>query len=571
MKGFIELLEHQFKENSRRPAIIYQDQVFSYAEVEERAKAIGAFLQEKGLKTGDIVILYTPEKLSFLLIHLGIILCGGVSLPLNPGFTAEEMIYFLNDSGACFVFASGQQASIIDKIKNKCPGLRAVFDPSIALNQKFLRGVKKREAGKLGSWEDRKIGSWEDGKRRKDGGKKFRRLKASKPFLQKNSNALYDVQHFEAFSADSVHLKKPSVGPKGLIGPPCHGSFMLYSSGTTGQPKGVMHTHVNTGASLLALQKCWQFSPGDVLLNVLPLFHIHGLSFAAHLSLISGSSMIIEDRFHPLKTMEKIKDATVFMGVPTYYYSFLNRPEFRERAKEWKRTRLFTCGSAPIRSEVLGEIESIIGRPLINRYGMTESHVITSLPLAGPYKHGSVGRPLEGIEIKIGKLGSWEAGKIGREEAGEVMVRGPNLFDHYWKKPEATQSAFDKDGFFKTGDLGYFDDDGYLFLKGRKSDLVITSGFNVYPAVVERVINEFSGVKETAVIGIPDPIKGEKVMAVVVPEAAGKVDVDKLKKHCREKLVNYQCPVSFEIVEELPRNTMGKVLKRDLKERFKDH
>jgi malonyl-CoA/methylmalonyl-CoA synthetase len=491
MKGFIELLEHQFRENSGRPAVIYHDQIFTFGELEERAKAIGAFLQEKGLKAGDIVILYTPEKLSFLLIHLGIILCGGVSLPLNPGFTAEEMIYFLNDSGACFIFASGQQASKIAKIKNKCQKLKAVFEPTIALNQKLLRGVK-------------------------GGG-----------FLEKS--------------------------------PPC---FMLYSSGTTGRPKGVIHTHANTGASLLALQKCWKFSPGDVLLNVLPLFHIHGLSFAAHLSLISGSTMILEDRFHPLKTMEKIKDATVFMGVPTYYYAFLNRREFRERAKEWERTRLFTCGSAPIRSEVLDEIETIIGKPLINRYGMTESHVITSLPLDGPYKHGSVGMPLEGLEVKIGKQ--------GREEAGEVMVRGQNLFDHYWKKSEATRTAFDGDGFFKTGDLGYFDDDGYLFLKGRKSDLVITGSFNVYPAVVERVINEFPGVKESAVIGIPDPVKGEKLMAVIVPEAAGKVVIDELKKHCRDKLVNYQCPVSFEIVEELPRNTMGKVLKRDLKEKFKN-
>jgi acyl-CoA synthetase (AMP-forming)/AMP-acid ligase II len=564
MKGFIELLEHQFKENSRHPAIIYQDQVFSYAEVEERAKAIGAFLRQKGLKAGDIVILYTPEKLSFLLIHLGIILGGGVSLPLNPGFTAEEMIYFLNDSGACFVFASGQQASVIEKIKNKCPALREVFEPSIALNEKLLReGLNQWVSESVGQWVRRSVGQ----KVRKVEGEKVRSLKvrskASKPFLQKNSNALYDDQHFEAFSADSVHLKKPSVGPKGLIGPPCHGGFMLYSSGTTGQPKGVMHTYVNTGAGLSALQKCWKFSPGDVLLNVLPLFHIHGLSFAAHLSLISGSTMILEDRFHPLKTMEKIKDATVFMGVPTYYYSFLNRPEFRERAKEWKRTRLFTCGSAPIRGEVLGEIENIIGRPLINRYGMTESHVITSLPLEGPYKHGSVGQPLEGIEVKIGKQ--------GREEAGEVMIRGQNLFDHYWKKAEATRSAFDGDGFFKTGDLGYFDDDGYLFLVGRKNDLVITGGFNVYTAVVERVIDEFPGVKESAVIGIPDPVKGEKVMAAVVPGAAGKVDIDELRKHCREKLVNYQCPVAFEIVEALPRNTMGKVLKRDLKEKFRKY
>ncbi len=503
MKGFIELLNHQFKESSGCPAVIYRDQIFTFGELAGRAGVIGDFLGQKGLKTGDIVILYTPEKLSFLLIHLGIILGGGVSLPLNPNFTLEEMVYFLNDSGARFVFFFFFQASKINKIKNQCPVLEAVFDPSIALNQKFLQG-----------------------------------------------------------------------GPGGAVftksAPP--GCFMLYSSGTTGQPKGVMHTHVNTGASLLALQKCWKFSPGDVLLNVLPLFHIHGLSFAAHLSLISGSTMILEDRFHPLKTMEKIKDATVFMGVPTYYYAFLNRREFRERAKEWRRTRLFTCGSAPIRAEVLDEIETIIGRPLINRYGMTESHVITSLPLVGPCKHGSVGLPLEGIEIKLEKVvPRTDTNPPGQREkrVGEVMVRGQNLFDHYWKKSEATQSAFDDDGFFKTGDLGYFDDDGYLFLVGRKNDMIITGGFNVYPAVVERVINEFPGVKESAVIGIPDAIKGEKVMAVVVPEAVVKVDIDALRKHCREKLVNYQCPVAFEIVEELPRNTMGKVLKRELKEKFR--
>jgi malonyl-CoA/methylmalonyl-CoA synthetase len=411
------------------------------------------------------------------------------------------MTYFLNDSGARFLFASGRQAAIINKIKHKCPKLEAIFD--LSFNK----------------------------------------------------------------------VKKPSVDSKNLIdAPPLRDpgnqNFILYSSGTTGQPKGVVHTHANTAASLLALQKCWQFSPDDVLLNVLPLFHIHGLSFAAHLSLISGSTMIIEDRFHPLKTMEKIRDATVFMGVPTYYYAFLNRREFKEKAKEWTRTRLFTCGSAPIRSEVLYKIETILGKPLINRYGMTESHVISSLPLDGPYKHGSVGLPLEGIEMKIGNdLSGSDSDKSGQKElVGEVMVRSTCLFNHYWRKTQATKSAFDNDGFFKTGDLGYIDNDGYLFLVGRKNDLIITSGYNVYPPVVERVINEFPGIKESAVIGIPDPLKGEKVMAVIVPECDVKVDLKQLRRHCLEKLVHYQCPVYFEAVEKLPRNTMGKVLKRELKE-----
>lgn len=497
MQSFGELLERQFQINSRKPAVIYRSQVLTFGQLERKAEKVAVFLQQQGLKKGDIVILYLQEKSDFLVLHLGIILCGGVSLPLNFNFTREEMIYFLADSGARFVFASGGQAGLIGSIKEKCPLLEEIFEPASVLES----NVNKRP--------------------------------------EKVETAVED------------HC------------------FMLYSSGTTGRPKGVVHTHGNTGAALLALQKWWNFSPGDVLLNVLPLFHIHGLSFASHLSLISGSSMILEDRFHPQKTMEKIKEATVFMGVPTFYYAFLNRPEFREKAKQWHRTRLFTCGSAPIRSGVLGEIESIIGKPLINRYGMTESHVITSLPLGGPFKKGSAGLPIDGIELKIEGGPRTNTDRRGREESptvGEVKVRGKNLFNRYWNKPGATRAAFDDDGFFKTGDLGYLDAGGYLFLTGRKNDLVITGGYNVYPAVVERVINRFPGVKECAVIGVPDALKGEKIMAVVVP--GGMLNMDELKKYCREKLVDYQCPAYFEGVEKLPRNTMGKVLKRELKEKF---
>jgi malonyl-CoA/methylmalonyl-CoA synthetase len=341
---------------------------------------------------------------------------------------------------------------------------------------------------------------------------------------------------------------------------------MLYSSGTTGQPKGVVHTHANTAAALLALQKCWAFSPDDVLLNVLPLFHIHGLSFASHLSFISGSTMVLADRFHPVKTMEMIKDATVFMGVPTFYYAFLDRPEFKEKAAQWQRTRLFTCGSAPIRSSVLADIESIIQEPLINRYGMTESHVITSLPLQGPFKKGSVGLPLQGIHMKIEK--EQPSGSSDGPVVGEVKIKSENLFNRYWNRPEAVRAAFDREGFFRTGDLGYLDEQGYLFLVGRKHDLIITGGYNVYPPVVERVINRCPGVKESAVIGVPDVIRGERVTAVVVPDAGKALDIEALKRYCRERLVHYQCPVLFEVVEGLPRNTMGKVLKRKLKEKF---
>jgi len=499
MQSFIELLKCQFKENADNPAIYYHEKIITFGQLKEKAEKIGAYLQKKGLKKGDRVVLYTPEKLFFLIIHLGIILSGGVSLPLNFNFTKEEMTYFLKDSGAHLVFASFKQAALIEQIKDNCTDLKEIIEPAKAVEAEVS--------------------------------KKF------KP----------------------VPVKKQDY------------CLMFYSSGTTGQPKGVIHTHGNLAASLLALQKCWKFTSNDILLNVLPLFHIHGLCFAAHLALISGSSMILEDRFHPLRVMEKIKDATVFMGVPTIYYALLRRPEFRKKASKWHKTRLFTCGSAPIRSETLPEIEAIIGKNLINRYGMTESHVITSLPLKGPFKQGSVGLPLDGIEMRLvsedGKILSAEdKDENGQMIAGEVTIKSKNLFNCYWKKPKATDTAFDKEGFFSTGDLGYLDEDGFLTLVGRKNDLIITSGYNVYPPVVERVLNEFPQVRESAVIGVPDFKKGEKVLAVIV--SSGVIDLKKLRKHCQTKLVSYQCPVNFEFTKELPRNAMGKILKRALKEKF---
>jgi malonyl-CoA/methylmalonyl-CoA synthetase len=219
----------------------------------------------------------------------------------------------------------------------------------------------------------------------------------------------------------------------------------------------------------------------------------------------------------------------------------------------------------------LPELEAILNKPLINRYGMTESHVITSLPINGPYPQGSVGRPLEGVELKLvtehgQSISAKSALQADRKAVGEVKIRSKNLFSQYWSKPEATASAFDQDGFFATGDLGYLDELGFLTLVGRKTDLIITSGYNVYPAVVEKVINSFPQVRESAVIGIPDALRGEKVIAVIA--AQGKLQIRELQDHCRERLASYQLPARFELVQELPRNTMGKILKRELREKF---
>jgi malonyl-CoA/methylmalonyl-CoA synthetase len=341
---------------------------------------------------------------------------------------------------------------------------------------------------------------------------------------------------------------------------PC---LILYSSGTTGRPKGVVHTHANLASSLRALQACWRFTPDDVLVNVLPLFHIHGLSFATHLSLLTGGHMVVEDAFHPRRTLDVIGRGTVFMAIPTFYFAFLDRPEFREAARGWSGVRLFTCGSAPIRPEVLPELESILGRPVINRYGMTEGHVITSLPLDGPWPQGSVGLPLPGIELEVARDDGTPA---AAGEVGTVRLRGPNLFREYWRNPEATRAAF-ASGWFDTGDLGRLDAAGFLTLVGRKYDLIITKGFNVYPQVVERVLNDCPGVKESAVLGLPDRRRGERVAAVIVRDDPA-LDEHRVKAHCAENLVDYQRPATIAFVDELPRNALGKVLRRELRDRL---
>jgi malonyl-CoA/methylmalonyl-CoA synthetase len=363
----------------------------------------------------------------------------------------------------------------------------------------------------------------------------------------------------EAWDAPESRFSEPAVAHDA----PC---LMLYSSGTTGRPKGVVHTHANLSSSLHALQEFWRFTPDDVLVNVLPLFHIHGLSFATHVSLLTGSSMLMEDSFHPRRTLDVVGRGTVFMAIPTFYYSFLERSEFKTIAREWSNVRLFTCGSAPIRPEVLPELEDALGRPIINRYGMTEAHVITSLPLDGPWPQGSVGVPLPGIEVRLVKEDGTPA---GTSEVGAVQLRGPNLFREYWRNPEATREAL-AFGWFDTGDLGSRDAGGFLTLVGRKNDLIITNGFNVYPQVVERAINECPGVRESAVLGVPDKRRGERVVAAVV-RSDEMLSVRALKAYLSERLVDYQRPADILFVAALPRNSMGKVLRRELREQLTDN
>ncbi len=335
--------------------------------------------------------------------------------------------------------------------------------------------------------------------------------------------------------------------------------MILYSSGTTGWPKGVVHTQAGAAGSLRALQSCWQLSADDVVLNVLPLYHIHGLEFATHMTWLARGCIRIEESFDVGRTLAAIRESTVFMAVPAIYYRLLESAELRPAAATWTRPRLFTCGSAPIRPEVLPELEAIVRHPVINRYGMSESYVITSLPLAGPWPNGSVGLPLAEMERKVVRS---DGSPVEPGEVGSVHIRSPNLFREYWHKPDATRAAF-ADGWFDTDDLGTLDERGFLTLVGRKKDLIITNGYNVYPQVVERVLGECPGVKECAAFGVPDAERGERVAAAIVRSDAA-LDEARLQAWCSERLVVYQRPRTVLFVDALPRNTLGKVLRREL-------
>jgi malonyl-CoA/methylmalonyl-CoA synthetase len=364
--------------------------------------------------------------------------------------------------------------------------------------------------------------------------------------------------------ADAALAEAPAGTPRSAEAGPDDPCLLFYSSGTTGVPKGVVHTHASVASGLRALQACWRLSPADITVNVLPLFHVHGLSIATHLTLLAGGCLLLEDAFDPRHTLDAVGRGTVFMAVPTIYYRFLQEPAFRARARSWRHVRLFTCGSAPVRLEVLPQLEEALGRPVINRYGMTEAHVLTSLPLDGPWPRGSVGPPLAGVELRV-------AGEGGRPappgEVGAVLVRGPNLFREYWRRPEATRQAL-ATGWFETGDLGCLDGAGFLTLVGRSNDLIITSGYNVYPEVVERVINACPGVSESAVVGVPDDLRGEQVAAVVVRADPG-LDEARLRTFWDERLVDYQRPRAVFFADALPRNALGKVLRAELRERLR--
>lgn len=473
----------------------------TYTELDELANQTAAFLERLGVQPGDRVALQLPKCLEFILLHLATIRLGAISLPLNPAYPPAELKYFLEDSGAKLFFAFEMSKEEIQSVLSGLPDLQECI---------FLDPAEPDQFQSL---------------------------------ITNHQLPIPDSQFPATNSQDTA--------------------VIIYTSGTTGRPKGAEITHGNLLSNLESLHEAWGWQADDVLLHVLPVFHVHGLFVALHGALHAGATTLMMREFNAERTLELLSSGrcSVFMAVPTIHKRLLDMPDAHKF--DLARVRLITSGSDRLPDEVFMGFQKTFGYALLERYGMTETGMNCSNPLRGERRIGSVGRPLPGVEVRIVHSETGEILPGG--EIGDVQLRGPNVFKGYWRQPDKTAESFSADGWFKTGDLGYLAADGYLTLCGRSRDLIISGGLNIYPPEVERVLMEHPAVNVCAVIGCPDSEWGERVTAVVALKKTGSVSDEELIRFCRERLAPYKSPKSIVFKEDLPRNALGKVQKAELR------
>lgn len=338
---------------------------------------------------------------------------------------------------------------------------------------------------------------------------------------------------------------------------------ILYTSGTTGRSKGAMLSHANLISNAMALIQYWEWQSNDVLLHALPIYHVHGLFVATHCALLTGTQIFWHEKFEVNRVLEDLPKCTVMMGVPTYYTRLLSEDAFNSSTVS--NMRLFISGSAPLSEQTFKQFQDRTGMQILERYGMSETLMNTSNPVIGNRVPGTVGFPLPGVEIQVVN----DEGEIHpRGEVGGIEVRGPNVFDGYWRMPQKSATEFRANGFFKTGDMGFLDEKERLTIVGRNKDVVISGGLNIYPAEIESAIDEYDGIVETAVVGAPHPDFGEGLIAVVV--ATKPVGLTDLREFLSDRLANFKHPKALRQIEELPRNAMGKIQKNSLRDQFAD-
>ncbi|MDE4146246.1 MAG: malonyl-CoA synthase [Pseudophaeobacter sp. bin_em_oilr2.035] len=474
-------------------------QVVSHQAFLEMAAQIAHVLTGKGLQPGDRVAVQVEKSPEALALYAACAQAGLVFLPLNTAYTADELSYFIENSGASVVVCdTGKEATVAPITKPLGAALET-------LNA--------------------------------DG-----------------SGTLMDQAAAMPTSYDTVDRESEDL------------AAFLYTSGTTGRSKGAMLTQNNLLSNAETLAAEWRFTPDDVLLHALPIFHTHGLFVASNVTLLAGGAMIFLPKFDLDAVIENLPRATTMMGVPTFYTRLLSDARFTGDLT--RHMRLFVSGSAPLLAETHVQFEERTGHRILERYGMTETNMNTSNPYEGERRAGTVGFPLPGVELKITDPASGDPLPAG--EVGQIEVRGPNVFKGYWQMPEKTAAELRSDGFFITGDLGMVDADGYVHIVGRNKDLIISGGYNIYPKEIELVLDEQPGVLESAVIGVPHPDFGETVLGVLVPAPGETPDTDAIMDAVRDVLARFKHPRKLVVLDELPRNTMGKVQKNILREQYQD-
>ena len=514
--SFLNTLTENVHEYPDKVALEFIDPPFqrlTYAELDELVNHTAGYLQSLGLHPGDRVALQLSKCLEFILLHLATVRLGAISLPLNLAYPPDELKYFLQDSGAKLFFALVPSREKIQSLFPDLPDLQECVFLNPAESEIFKSLITNYQ---LPSGLDTGFAT------------------TAQPY------------------STTVDSQDTAV--------------IIYTSGTTGRPKGAEITHGNLISNLDALHTAWGWQPDDVLLHVLPIFHVHGLFVALHGALHAGATTWLMREFNAPKTLALLSSGqcTVFMAVPTIHQRLLDAPNADQY--DLSRVRLITSGSDRLPDEAFTGFQKTFGYTLLERYGMTETGMNCSNPLHGERRIGSVGLPLPGVQVRIVTSGDSESEKIlPVGEIGDVQLRGPNIFKGYWRQPEKTSASFTADGWFKTGDLGYLEADGYLTLCGRSKDLIISGGLNIYPPEVERVLLEHPSVAACAVIGCPDREWGERVTAVVVLHQGESATGEELIRFCREKLAPYKSPKSILFRADLPRNAMGKVQKAELR------
>ncbi|MGD8404653.1 MAG: AMP-binding protein [Anaerolineales bacterium] len=504
--SFLNSYTENVRKYPHKTAIEFIDpplQRVSYAELDESVSRTADYLQSLGVQPGDRVALQLSKCLEFILLHMATVRLGAITLPLNLAYPPDELKYFLEDSGAKLFFALDSNKANIQSILPNLPDLQECIFLDPAEPDKFQSLIAPSDV-----------------------------------HLDK------DLEILNQQSNDNT-------------------AVIIYTSGTTGRPKGAEITHGNLESNLQALHKIWGWQPDDVLLHVLPIFHVHGLFVALHGALHAGATALLMREFDPGRTLQNLveRKCTVLMAVPTIHRRLLDVPE--AKGFDLAHVRLITSGSDRLPDEVFIDFQETFGHTLLERYGMTETGMNCSNPLNDERRIGSVGHPLPNVEVRI--VESESRATLPDGVIGELEIRGPNVFKGYWGQPEKTAESFSAEGWFKTGDLGFREEDGYITLCGRSKDLIISGGLNIYPPEVERVLVEHPAVDTCAVIGCPDAEWGERVTAVVVLNRGEAVSETNLIAFCRERLASYKSPKTVVFQNQLPRNAMGKVQKAILR------